>query len=113
MVTDILIRAGIEEASNATPVDKIVAISMCSNAVTAQIPQSMLIISSAWERFLRATALDAVWLIKPTATEGEKVFFYRQFAALVLHQMLSMLVFYSVQPLKMKHGCGSTLFFAE
>jgi alpha-beta hydrolase superfamily lysophospholipase len=36
MATDILLRAGIEESQDATPVDSIVAISMFSEAVTAQ-----------------------------------------------------------------------------
>ena len=72
----------------------------------------MLIISGAGERFLGAAALDAVRLIKLTATEGEKVFFNRQFAVLLLHQMLSILVFYSVQLLQMFRGCGSTIFLA-
>ena len=37
MATDILIRAGMEEAGKGTPVDTIVALSMFSNAVTVQI----------------------------------------------------------------------------
>ena len=73
MATDILIRADIEETRDGTPVDTVIAISMFSEAVTAQTPEKMLIISGSWERFLRTAALDAVRLIKPTAVEGERV----------------------------------------
>ncbi|MFN3723902.1 MAG: alpha/beta hydrolase [Paracoccaceae bacterium] len=71
MATDVLVRASIAEADAGTPVDAVVAISMFSQAVTAQVPPTMLIISGQGEGFLRAAALDAVRLVDPTAAEGD------------------------------------------
>ena len=67
MATDIIIRATLAEDQ---PLDAIVAISMFSQAVTAQTPKNLLIISGAWEGFLRQAGLDAVHQLDPTVAEG-------------------------------------------
>lgn len=70
MATDILVRASIAEAEAGTPVDAVVAISMFSQAVTANQPPHLLVITGQWESFLRQTALDAVHQVDPAAGEG-------------------------------------------
>lgn len=71
MATDILVRASIAEAAAGTPLADVVTISMFSQAVTASQPERMLVISGAWEGFLRAAAMDVVHLVDPTAIEGQ------------------------------------------
>ncbi|MFN4128904.1 MAG: alpha/beta hydrolase, partial [Paracoccaceae bacterium] len=71
MATDILVRASIAEAQAGTPVDAVVAISMFSQAVTADSPQRLLVISGQGESFLRKAGLDAVHLVDPDAGEGD------------------------------------------
>jgi len=71
MATDILVRTGIAEGQAGTPLAAVVAISMFSQAVSATDPPNMLVISGAWETFLRRAALDAVHLVDPKAGEGD------------------------------------------
>ncbi len=67
MATDIIIRA----ADGRPDVAAIVAISMYSEAVTAEWPSRLLILSGAWETRLRAVAMEAVAQVDPTVDEGE------------------------------------------
>ena len=67
MASDIVIRAAIAESD----VDNVVAISMFSEAVTAEAPARLLMISGEWETRLRAVALTALRLVDAQATEGE------------------------------------------
>lgn len=71
MATDIIVRASIAEDRTGMPVDAVVAISMFSEAVTANNPARLLVISGQWERFLRQAALDAVHQVDPNAAEGD------------------------------------------
>ena len=71
MATDILVRASIAEARAGTPMDAVVAISMFSQAVTADSPERLLVISGQGEGFLRQAGLDAVHLVDPDAREGD------------------------------------------
>lgn len=71
MATDIIVRASIAETQSGTPIDAVVAISMFSQAVTADAPQRLLVISGQWESFLRQSGLDAVRLVDPNAGEGD------------------------------------------
>jgi pimeloyl-ACP methyl ester carboxylesterase len=67
MATDIVIRA----AERRSDVAGIVAISMYSDAVTADSPKRLLILSGEWESRLRDVALEAVRLVEPEAGEGQ------------------------------------------
>ncbi|MEM9709605.1 MAG: alpha/beta hydrolase [Pseudomonadota bacterium] len=69
MATDIVIRAA-RRLGDPGPV---VAISMYSEAVTAEEPAKLLIVSGAQEAGLREVALDRVRLVDPGAEEGERV----------------------------------------
>ncbi|MEO1277048.1 MAG: alpha/beta fold hydrolase, partial [Pseudomonadota bacterium] len=69
MATDVLVRAA--EARGG--VDAIVAISMYSEAVTAEGPKRLLIISGAGEPHLRRAAVAALRQVDPGAGEGETV----------------------------------------
>jgi pimeloyl-ACP methyl ester carboxylesterase len=71
MATDVIVRASLAEAEAGTPLDAVVAISMFSQAVNAEAPTRLLVISGQWESFLRQAALDAVHLVDPAAGEGE------------------------------------------
>tara|TARA_R110002020_G_scaffold64495_3_gene171130 strand:+ start:4057 stop:5544 length:1488 start_codon:yes stop_codon:yes gene_type:complete len=73
MATDVIVRAAIEEARQGTPVDAVVAISMFSEAVSAEQPRRLLAISGQWESRLREEALSAVRLVEPDAGEGQTV----------------------------------------
>jgi len=73
MATDILVRAAVAEERQGAPVDAVVAISMFSEAVSAQEPRRLLAISGEWESRLRDAALSAVRLLKPDAEEGQTV----------------------------------------
>ncbi|HIP79098.1 MAG TPA: alpha/beta fold hydrolase, partial [Kiloniellaceae bacterium] len=67
MATDILVR----QAAADSRVAVVVAVSMYSEAVTAEQPARLLMISGAWERHLRAVALETLRLVDPQAGEGE------------------------------------------
>ncbi|WP_177190334.1 alpha/beta fold hydrolase [Tranquillimonas rosea] len=69
MATDVVIRAA--ERIDATAA--VVAISMYSDAVTPEAPESLLIVSGAREHRLRTVALDRLRQLDPDATEGETV----------------------------------------
>lgn len=73
MATDILVRAAIAEGEQGTPVDAVVAISMFSQAVTADQPPRLLAISGQWEGRLREEALANLRLVQPDAEEGQTV----------------------------------------
>jgi dienelactone hydrolase len=67
MATDVIVRTAAVDAR----VNDIVAISMYSEAVTPDHPQSLLIITGEWEPHLRAAAIEALRMIDPTAGEGD------------------------------------------
>ncbi len=69
MASDIVVR----QANADDRVDAVVAVSMFSEAVTADRPRNLLAIAGEWERFLRKEALAAVRLIDPDAVEGQTV----------------------------------------
>ncbi|AVL52046.1 alpha/beta hydrolase [Roseobacter denitrificans] len=69
MATDIVIRA----AKAASDVSAIVAISMYSEAVTADFPQKLLVISGEYEGRLRDVARETVALVAGASLEGETV----------------------------------------
>ncbi len=67
MASDIVIRlANAEER-----VAAVVAVSMYSEAVTADTPARLLIVTGAWERHLRSVALESLRLVDPQAEENE------------------------------------------
>jgi len=69
MATDVIVRA-----ARADPrVDAVVAVSMFSEAVTAEAPQGLLAITGEWEGYLRDAAIEAARLVDPDAVEGETV----------------------------------------
>ncbi len=65
MATDVVIRA-----APALGTGTVVAISMYSEAVTAEAPSRLLIVSGAAEGRLRGNAVDALRLVDPAADEG-------------------------------------------
>ena len=67
MASDIVVR----QAKADPRVAAVVAVSMYSEAVTAEAPDRLLIVTGAWESRLRAAALDALRLVDPEAEEGE------------------------------------------
>lgn len=69
MATDIIARAAIADGA----VDAVVGISMFSQAVTAEQPARLLVISGQWEGMLRAAALTMARLVDPAAVEGATV----------------------------------------
>ncbi|MCX7286814.1 MAG: alpha/beta hydrolase [Rhodobacterales bacterium] len=69
MATDIIARAAIADGA----VDSVVGISMFSQAVTAEQPARLLVISGQWEGMLRAAALTMARLVDPVAVEGATV----------------------------------------
>jgi dienelactone hydrolase len=69
MATDIIVRAARDEPG----LDTVVAVSMFSEAVTAQAPRRLLIVTGAWEPRLREVARDALRLIDSDAQEGDTV----------------------------------------
>lgn len=69
MATDIIARAAIADGA----VDAVVGISMFSQAVTAEQPTRLLVISGQWETMLRAAALQMARLVDPAALEGKTV----------------------------------------
>jgi len=73
MATDIIVRAALAEAEAEAgmPLDAVVAISMFSQAVSAEEPKRLLVIAGQWESHLLQAALDAVHLVDPAAGEGD------------------------------------------
>lgn len=69
MATDVIVRA----ARDIPDVTAVAAISMYSDAVDKTHPQSLLILSGAYEGHLRAIALKYAQMIDPAAQEGETV----------------------------------------
>lgn len=69
MASDIVVRQGIEDAR----VGAVVAVSMFSEAVTADAPQNLLIIAGEWEARLKDEALRALRLAEPGAGPGATV----------------------------------------
>lgn len=69
MASDIIVRLAIEDPRVAATV----AISMFSEAVTASEPRNLLMVSGAFESFLRANALANAKLADPAATEGTTI----------------------------------------
>lgn len=66
MATDIVVRF----AKGVDWVDGVVAVSMFSNEVTAQVPRNLLVITGAWEGMLSAEALLVVRMVEPDAVTG-------------------------------------------
>ena len=69
MATDIIIRTALEEDR----VGPVVAISAFSQAVTEIEPDTLLLITGAWEAGLRGFAREAVAMVTPGAGEGQTV----------------------------------------
>jgi hypothetical protein len=69
MATDIIARAAHADGA----VDAVVGVSMFSEAVTAEQPARLLVISGQWEARLRAAALTMARLVDPAAVEGTTV----------------------------------------
>lgn len=69
MATDVLVRV----AQVSDRVGPLVLLSAFSQAVTADFPEDMLLISGQWEPPLRDFAVDAVQMVAPEASEGEIV----------------------------------------
>lgn len=69
MASDLVIRAGLRDDR----VDTVIAVSMFSQAVTAEAPRSLLAITGEWEPGLRDFAREAVRMVDPGAAEGETV----------------------------------------
>ena len=67
MATDIIIRT----ATRDPRIGPVVAISAFSKAVTATAPETLLLITGAWEPGLRGFARDAVAMVDPGRGEGE------------------------------------------
>ena len=66
MASDIIVRRALEDPRIAATV----AVSMFSKAVTRTEPRNLLMITGAWEPFLRADALKNARLADPAANEG-------------------------------------------
>jgi hypothetical protein len=69
MASDVVVRTAVADPR----VDAVVAVSMFSEAVSAEEPRQLLAITGEWEGFLRQAALDAARLVDPGAREGETV----------------------------------------
>lgn len=69
MASDIIVRRALADERVAATV----AISMFSRAVTPDRPRDLLVITGAWEGFLRDEALRALRLAEPSAVEGQTV----------------------------------------
>jgi hypothetical protein len=68
MATDVLIRVALEEQTG-----PLVLLSAFSQAVTADRPQDMVLISGQWEPHLREFGVNALQMVNPDAQEGETV----------------------------------------
>ncbi|TVR44957.1 MAG: alpha/beta hydrolase [Rhodobacteraceae bacterium] len=69
MASDIVVRQALSDP----PGDAVVAISMFSEAVSADAPANLLVLTGEWEGMLAEEALRAVQLADPDATLGETV----------------------------------------
>ena len=69
MAADIIVRQALEDPR----LQAVVAVSMFSEAVTANAPRNLLMITGEWEGFLREEALKTLRLAEPGAQEGETV----------------------------------------
>ena len=69
MASDIIVRA----AERDERIGPVIAISPFSEAITAEHPASLLMITGGWEPGLRSFALDALRMVDPQADEGETV----------------------------------------
>ncbi len=69
MASDIVVRQAIRDPA----VQAVVAVSMFSQAVSADEPRNLLAVAGAWEGMLAAEALRAVRLVGPQAELGETV----------------------------------------
>lgn len=69
MAADIIVRQALEDQR----LRAVVAVSMFSEAVTANEPKNLLMITGEWEGFLRQEALKALRLAETGALEGETV----------------------------------------
>jgi Serine aminopeptidase, S33 len=69
MASDIIVRQALDDRR----VGAVVAVSMFSGAVTVSGPRNLLMISGAWETFLRDNAVQNLRLIDPKAQEGDLV----------------------------------------
>lgn len=69
MASDIIVRRAREDPRIAATV----AISMYSEAVTADAPRNLLMITGAWEPYLRRDALRNARLAEPLANEGQTI----------------------------------------
>jgi len=69
MASDIVVRLGIEDARTGA----VVAVSMFSPAVTAEVPVNLLAVAGAWEGGLAEEALRVVRMIDPAAGYGQTV----------------------------------------
>lgn len=67
MATDIIIRTAIDDPR----IGPVVAISAFSRAVTARAPDTLLLITGAWEPGLRGFAREAMAMVDPDKGEGE------------------------------------------
>ncbi|MEM1065841.1 MAG: alpha/beta fold hydrolase, partial [Pseudomonadota bacterium] len=67
MASDVIIRTALADP----PVGPLVAVSMYSEAVTANTPDALLILTGQWEPHLRAEALAALQQVDETAAEGD------------------------------------------
>ncbi|WP_299624169.1 alpha/beta fold hydrolase [uncultured Tateyamaria sp.] len=67
MATDILVRA----AQRRVDVGPIVLVSAFSQAIDDQSPQTLLLVSGAWEGRLRAFGLEAAQMVDPQVREGQ------------------------------------------
>ncbi len=69
MATDVLVRV----AAQRTDIGPLVLISAFSLEIDATAPQTLLMITGAWEPGLRAFARDSVRMLDETATEGDTI----------------------------------------
>jgi alpha-beta hydrolase superfamily lysophospholipase len=67
MATDVLVRA----AAARDDIGPIVLISAFSKAIDARLPQTLLLVSGAWEGGLRAFGVEAAQMVDPAAVEGQ------------------------------------------
>jgi hypothetical protein len=66
MASDVVVRTAVADDRVAA----VVAVSMFSEAVTAEAPRRLLAVTGEWEGFLREAALEAARMVDPAAGEG-------------------------------------------
>ncbi len=69
MASDIVVRAAVSDPR----VDAVVAVSMFSEAMTAAVPQRLLMVNGEWEGRLRTVSLEAARQVAADAVENETV----------------------------------------